>query len=77
MSSNEHPKRKRVIFDTDGGVDDAIALMLALASPEYLIVEAITTVSGNVHVDLATENMARVMELMKVVETRIIYTNTF
>mmetsp|Transcript_27061 Transcript_27061/g.38126 ORF Transcript_27061/g.38126 Transcript_27061/m.38126 type:complete len:355 (-) Transcript_27061:60-1124(-) len=70
MSSHH---KKRVIIDTDGGVDDAIALILALCSPEYLMVEAITTVSGNVHVDLATENMARVMELMKKVGTTNIF----
>ena len=34
----------RVIIDTDPGIDDALALLLALASPE-LSVEAITTVA--------------------------------
>jgi inosine-uridine nucleoside N-ribohydrolase len=44
-----------IILDTDPGLDDALALFLALASPEVQI-EAITTVSGNVHVDLTTRN---------------------
>jgi inosine-uridine nucleoside N-ribohydrolase len=51
-----------VIIDTDPGVDDALALILALQSPE-LYVEAITTVSGNVHVDLATQNTLTVLGL--------------
>jgi purine nucleosidase/pyrimidine-specific ribonucleoside hydrolase len=53
---------KRVIIDTDPGVDDALALILALQSPE-LQVEAITTVSGNVHVDVATRNALTVLGL--------------
>jgi inosine-uridine nucleoside N-ribohydrolase len=51
-----------VIIDTDPGVDDALALILALQSPE-LCVEAITTVSGNVDVDLATQNALTVLGL--------------
>src|SRR5918992_2411833 len=51
-----------VIIDTDPGVDDALALILALQSPE-LCVEAITTVSGNVHVDLGTQNALTVLGL--------------
>ncbi|HSF32029.1 MAG TPA: nucleoside hydrolase [Candidatus Tectomicrobia bacterium] len=51
-----------VIIDTDPGVDDALALILALQSPE-LCVEAITTVTGNVDVDLATRNALTVLGL--------------
>src|SRR5262249_40294667 len=46
--------------DTDPGIDDALALMLALRSPE-LHVELITTVAGNVPVHLATANACRVL----------------
>jgi inosine-uridine nucleoside N-ribohydrolase len=53
---------QHVIIDTDPGVDDALALILALQSPE-LSVDAITTVSGNVHVDLATHNALTVLGL--------------
>lgn len=53
---------RHVIIDTDPGVDDALALILALQSPE-LCVDAITTVSGNVHVDLATHNALAVLGL--------------
>jgi purine nucleosidase/pyrimidine-specific ribonucleoside hydrolase len=53
---------QHVIIDTDPGVDDALALILALQSPE-LCVDAITTVSGNVSVDLATHNALIVLGL--------------
>jgi inosine-uridine nucleoside N-ribohydrolase len=53
---------RHVLIDTDPGVDDALALILALQSPE-LSVDAITTVSGNVHVDLATQNTLTVLGL--------------
>ena len=53
---------RHVIIDTDPGIDDAMALLLALRSPE-LKVEAITTVAGNVTVDLGTENALKLVEL--------------
>jgi purine nucleosidase/pyrimidine-specific ribonucleoside hydrolase len=49
-----------VLIDTDPGIDDALALLLALASPE-LRVEALTTVAGNVSVDLGTANLGRIL----------------
>lgn len=54
--------RTRVIIDTDPGVDDAIAILLALASPE-LDVRAITTVVGNVSLEKTTRNARRLVEL--------------
>ena len=51
---------KRVIIDTDPGIDDALALILALHSPE-LSVEAITTVNGNVGVDQCVRNSFRTL----------------
>src|ERR1700726_4410432 len=54
---------RRIILDTDPGIDDALALMLALASPEVHI-EAVTTVSGNVHVDFTTRNALALLELL-------------
>lgn len=51
-----------VIIDTDPGIDDALALILALRSAE-LRVEAVTTVCGNVGVDLTTRNALRVLEI--------------
>lgn len=53
----------RVIIDQDGGIDDALALILALRSRE-LDVAAITAVSGNVTVDQATTNALRVVQLL-------------
>lgn len=53
----------RVIIDTDPGIDDALALILAFASPE-LSVEAITTVAGNVTVAQATRNACLLLELV-------------
>ena len=51
-----------IIIDCDPGVDDAIALLLALASPE-LEVRAVTTVAGNVPGDRTAENARRVLAL--------------
>jgi inosine-uridine nucleoside N-ribohydrolase len=52
----------RILLDTDPGIDDALALFLALASPDVQL-EGITTVSGNVHVDLTTRNARALLEL--------------
>jgi len=54
---------ERVIIDTDPGIDDALALLLALRSPE-LEIAAITTVSGNVPVDTATRNVFTILSLL-------------
>jgi purine nucleosidase len=53
---------KKVIFDTDPGSDDALALMLALNSPE-LDVRAITVVPGNVTASQGLENALRMVSL--------------
>lgn len=58
-------KSRSVILDCDPGIDDALAILLAVASPE-LEVEAITTVSGNVGLDQTTQNALKVLELCKV-----------
>jgi purine nucleosidase len=52
----------RIIIDTDPGIDDALAFLLALASPEVRL-EALTTTQGNVTVDKATRNALSVLEL--------------
>jgi len=51
---------KPVIIDTDPGIDDALALLLAFGSPELAPV-CITSVSGNVDVDTATDNILRIL----------------
>ncbi len=53
---------KKIIFDTDLGIDDACALLLALASPE-LSVEGLSIVHGNCELDQATTNALAVLEL--------------
>jgi len=52
-----------VIIDTDPGIDDALALMLAFASPE-LDVLAVTTVGGNTGLAHTTENALRLLHLL-------------
>ncbi len=53
---------RKVIIDTDPGIDDALALLLALRSPE-LAVQAITTVSGNVPVHQCLRNALLTLEI--------------
>ena len=53
---------RKIIIDTDPGVDDALAIFLALASPELDVI-GLTTVMGNVEVDLATTNALRLLEI--------------
>jgi len=55
-------KPRRIILDTDPGVDDALAIFLALRSPE-LKVEAITPVSGNVPLEMTLPNALRLVEI--------------
>lgn len=53
---------QRIILDCDPGQDDAVAILLALASAEIEIA-AITTVAGNVGLPLTTHNALRVLTL--------------
>jgi inosine-uridine nucleoside N-ribohydrolase len=52
----------RLIIDTDPGIDDAIALFAALASPEF-DVAGLTTVFGNVTVETATRNALALLDI--------------
>lgn len=56
-------KPRPVIVDVDTRVDDALAIMLALRSPE-LEVKGILTVSGNVQVSQTTTNTLTVLDLL-------------
>lgn len=58
---------QRILIDTDPGVDDAIAILLAMLSPE-LHIEAMTTVCGNVPVTQATENLLRILGVLDLEE---------
>ena len=53
-----------VIIDTDGGVDDALAIVMAL-NCHQLDVKAVTVLAGNVNVDQATKNVLRVVEIVQ------------
>ena len=53
---------QRVIIDTDPGIDDAMAILLALNSPE-LKVEALTVVPGNVDGKQGLENALKIVSL--------------
>ncbi|MEO0765143.1 MAG: nucleoside hydrolase [Pseudomonadota bacterium] len=54
---------RKIIIDTDPGQDDAVAILLALASPEEIDVIGITSVAGNVPLALTTKNALMVCEL--------------
>jgi pyrimidine-specific ribonucleoside hydrolase len=51
-----------LVIDTDPGIDDALAILLALASPEVEL-RLVTTVHGNVELAQTTENALRVLHL--------------
>jgi purine nucleosidase len=53
---------KKIIFDTDPGVDDSMALLLALASPELDVI-GVTTTFGNQYVEKLTLNAIRILEV--------------
>jgi purine nucleosidase len=56
------PPKRPLIIDTDPGIDDAMAILLACASPE-LELRALTTVAGNVPLARTTENALKLLEL--------------
>src|SRR5262249_21355915 len=60
----------KVLLDCDPGHDDAIALLLALASPE-LEVLGVTTVAGNQTLDKTTANAIRVLDFVGRTETPV------
>jgi purine nucleosidase len=53
---------KKILFDTDPGIDDACAILLALASPE-LSLEGLSIVHGNSSLEQGTRNALSVLEL--------------
>ena len=55
---------KKVLIDTDCGVDDAIAIMIALASPAEVSLLGITTVSGNVALANVVDNVLRLLSYL-------------
>ena len=61
--SNLSAITRPIIIDGDPGQDDAVAILLALASPEDLDILAITAVAGNVPLDLTVTNTLALVEL--------------
>jgi purine nucleosidase len=53
---------RKIIIDTDPGQDDAVAILLALASPELEVI-GITAVAGNVPLNLTEKNARKICEL--------------
>ena len=55
---------KHIILDTDPGIDDSLAILLALASPE-IVLDGISTIHGNASTTQVTTNALSVLELAK------------
>jgi purine nucleosidase len=55
--------KRRIIIDTDPGQDDAVAILLALASPEEIDLLGIVAVAGNVPLAHTERNARRIVEL--------------
>ncbi|MBI2707155.1 MAG: nucleoside hydrolase [Proteobacteria bacterium] len=55
--------KTQIIMDCDPGLDDAVALLLAMASPEDIDILGVTTVVGNCSVELTQANARRICEL--------------
>ena len=53
----------KIIIDTDPGQDDAVAILLALASPDEIELLGITAVAGNVPLSRTSTNARKVLEL--------------
>jgi len=62
---------KKIIIDTDPGQDDAVAILLALASPDEIDILGITAVAGNVPLELTKKNARIICELAGKPQTRV------
>ncbi|MEY8118928.1 nucleoside hydrolase [Falsihalocynthiibacter sp. BN13B15] len=68
---NAHKTPRKIIIDTDPGQDDAVAILLALGSPEDITVLGITAVAGNVPLPLTEKNARIVCELAGKPDTKV------
>ncbi|VAW21903.1 Inosine-uridine preferring nucleoside hydrolase [hydrothermal vent metagenome] len=64
-------KRQKIIIDTDPGQDDAVAILLALASPDELDILGIVAVAGNVGLRQNAKNALKIVELSGLSEVKI------
>ena len=62
VSALSQPAAKKIIIDTDPGTDDALAILLALNSPEVQV-QAITVVPGNVTAQMGLQNALKLATL--------------
>lgn len=62
---------RSILVDTDPSPDDAVAFLMALASPEELEVLAVTTVAGNVPLPLTSKNARKALELAGRTDVRV------
>jgi inosine-uridine nucleoside N-ribohydrolase len=53
---------RKILIDTDPGIDDAMAIFYALASPELDVV-GLTSVFGNAHTSVCTDNALKLLEI--------------
>ena len=54
---------RKVIIDTDPGIDDALAILLALSAKKELDILALTTVNGNVDIEKVTKNAFKILDV--------------
>ncbi|EXB88276.1 hypothetical protein L484_020344 [Morus notabilis] len=59
--NNNNKEKKKIIIDTDPGIDDTMAIFVALRSPEVEVI-GLTTIFGNVYTTLATRNALHLLE---------------
>lgn len=64
--------KRKIIIDCDPGIDDTLALMLALSSPELEVI-GITIVCGNVPTDIGAENALKVLKFMNRLDIPVYY----
>ena len=56
---------RKVIIDCDPGIDDSLAIMLALSMPEEIEVVGITVAAGNAPVEMGYGNALKVLKFME------------
>jgi inosine-uridine nucleoside N-ribohydrolase len=63
MATTRRNSLRRIIIDTDPGIDDAVAILLALAAPDELEMVGIVAVAGNLPLALTERNARQICEL--------------
>ncbi|MGH0161166.1 UNVERIFIED_CONTAM: hypothetical protein FKN15_040653 [Acipenser sinensis] len=71
LTRGKHKMTKKLLIDVDCGVDDAQAIMMALAAPDVQIL-GITCVHGNTSIDNVCKNVLRVLKICKRLEPQLL-----